>query len=153
MKTKKSTNKSAGKKKMPAKLKPARPNCFPSEWFNDMPTPIFILDEAGKVLYANDSFCDLIRKRKKECLAVKPMDMMIDQEENKKFLKDLLQVYRGLVIARGVYNLHISNKSFRALLDISPVYDTKRKIVQYAMGVVLDNDAGKKLRKLRDWFK
>lgn len=78
---------------------------------------------------------------------------MIDQEENKKFLRDLLQVYRSLTIKRGVYNLYIGNRGFKTLLDISPVYDSKQKLVQYAVGLVLDHDAGRKLRRITDWFK
>jgi PAS domain-containing protein len=141
-------------KKKPAKSKKVdRPMCLPSEWFNDMPTPIFILDESGQVLYANDAFCDLISRKKKECLTVKPMDMMIDQTENQKFLKDLLQVYRGITINRGVYNLTIANRSFKTLLDIAPVYDNKKKIVRYAVGVILDHDAKKGLKRLRNLFK
>jgi transcriptional regulator of aromatic amino acid metabolism len=126
--------------------------CFPSDWFNEMPTPIFILDETGSILYANNSFCDLIKKRKNKCQSVKPLDMMIDEQENKKFLKDLLQVYRGVPINRKIYKLCIAHKDFNALLDITPVYDSKKKLVQYAVGVVLDHDAKNGLRRLREIF-
>ncbi len=126
--------------------------CFPSDWFNEMPTPIFILDETGSILYANNAFCDLIKKRKNKCQSVKPLDMMIDEQENKKFLKDLLQVYRGVPINRKIYKLCIAHKDFNALLDITPVYDSKKKLVQYAVGVVLDHDAKKGLRRLREIF-
>jgi PAS domain-containing protein len=151
--TKSKTKKTIPKKKPAKSKKDVRPMCLPSEWFDDMPTPIFILDESGQVLYANDAFCNLIRRGKKECFTVKPMDMMIDEEENRKFLKDLLQVYRGVTINRGVYKLFIANKSFNALLDIAPVYDKNKKLVRYAVGVILDHDAKKGLRRLRDIFK
>jgi PAS domain-containing protein len=143
-------------KKISAKKTDAEKNkttCFPSNWFDEIPTPIFILDESGKILYANDAFCALIDKKKKACLTSRPMDMMIDQAENRKFLKDLLQVYRGVTIKRGIYTLNISKHSFKALLDIAPVYDTKRKMVQYAVGLVLDHDAKKGLGRLRDIFR
>lgn len=154
MATKKSSaKKSKAKKKGNQTEKQLKPACLPSEWFDDMPTPIFILDESGQVLYANDAFCDLIRRKKKECLTVKPMDMMIEQTENRKFLKDLLDVYRGETINRGIYNITIAKKSFKTLLDIAPVYDKKRKLVRYAVGVVLDHDANKKTRRLRNFFK
>ncbi len=78
--------------------------------------------------------------------------MMIDEQENKKFLKDLLQVYRGVPINRKIYKLCIAHKDFNALLDITPVYDAKKKLVQYAVGAVLDNDAKKGLRRLREMF-
>jgi len=150
MLTKKSMQKkSATKKKAVPKN---NTSCFPSDWFKEVPAPIFILDESGEILYANDAFCELIDKKRKACLAAKPMDMMMDQEENRKFLKDLLQVYRGITIKRGIYTLNISKKSFKALLDIAPVYDTKRKMVQYAIGIVLDHDAKKGLRRLREIF-
>lgn len=154
MKTKKATKKKKpATKKQKKSKKDSQITCFPSEWFNDMPTPIFILDESGQVLYANDAFCGLIKKNKKECLTVKPMDMMIEQSENRKFLKDLLQVYRGITIKRGIYNLTISGRSFKTLVDISPVYDNKRKVVRYAIGVVLDHNAKSGLKRLRDLFK
>lgn len=76
--------------------------------------------------------------------------MMIDEQENKKFLKDLLQVYRGVKIRRGIYRLCIAHRDFNALLDITPVYDSKKKLVQYAVGIVLDHDAKKGLKRLRD---
>ena len=145
----------ADKKKVSKEKKTTKddkPTCFPSEWFDDLPTPIFILDKSGKILYANESFCDLINKRKKECLAVKPMDMMIEQEDNRKFLKDLLQVYRGVVIKRGIYKITIGKKSIKTLLDIAPVYGSSSKMVEYAIGIVLDHDAKKGLRRLRDLF-
>jgi len=133
--------------------KDAKPTCFPSEWFDEIPTPIFILDKSGKILYANESFCCLIHKKQKECLSVKPMDMMIEEEDNRKFLKDLLQVYRGIAIKRGVYKLTISKRSFKTLLDIAPVYGVSNKMVEYAVGIVLDHDAKKGLKRLRDLFK
>ncbi|MDF1496748.1 MAG: PAS domain-containing protein [Patescibacteria group bacterium] len=154
MKTKKVIPKKLIKKQKTIKLtKNDNIKCFPSDWFDKMPAPIFILDESGQILYANDAFCDLINKKKKACLAVKPMDMMIDQAENRKFLKDLLQVYRGVAIKRGIYTLNISGKSFKTLLDIAPVYDNKKKMVQYAVGLILDHDSKKGLRRLRDLFK
>ncbi len=142
--------KSAAKKNNPPQN---QATCFPSEWFNEIPAPIFILNESGEILYANDAFCELIDKKKKACLTSKPMDMMVDEAENRKFLKDLLQVYRGTTIKRGIYTLNISKHSFKALLDIAPVYDAKRKLVQFAIGIVLDHDAKKGLRRLRDLFK
>ncbi|MBD3281220.1 PAS domain-containing protein [Candidatus Uhrbacteria bacterium] len=148
-----SSKKSKTKKKSDKTEKSLKPTCLPSEWFDDMPTPIFILDESGQVLYANDAFCDLIKRKKKECLTVKPMDMMIEQGENRKFLKDLLQVYKGETIRRGIYNLTIAKKSFKTLLDIAPVYDNKRKLVRYAVGVVLDHNANKKMKRIRNFFK
>lgn len=140
-------------KKIPEKkLKEKHASCFPSEWFDEMPTPIFILDETGGILYANNSFCDLIKRNKRKCRSVKPLDMMLDEQENKKFLKDLLQVYRGVKINRKVYKLCIAHRDFNVLLDITPVYDNKKRMVQYAVGVVLDHDAKKGLKRLREIF-
>lgn len=128
-------------------------DCFPSEWFDALTTPIFILDKSCQIMYANRAFCDLIKKRKKECFKVKPMDMVIEQKENRKFLKDILKVYGGKKINRGIYNLNVGNKTFKALLDISPVYDKGKKMVNYAIGVVLDHDAKKGLKRLWNIFK
>ncbi len=152
MNTKKSTKKKVDSKKKTKSGKKNESNCFPAEWFNEMPAPIFILDEDGEMLYGNNAFCDLIKRKKNECMKVKPMDMMLEESENRTFLKDLLSVYSGKTIKRKVYRLTIAKRSFNALMDISPVYDKQQKIVKYAIGLILDHDAKSGLTRLRNLF-
>lgn len=152
MNTKKSTKKKPSAKKNIKSGYKRDSNCFPSEWFNEMPAPIFILDENGEMLYGNNAFCDLIKRKKNECMKVKPMDMMLEESENRTFLKDLLSVYSGKTIKRKIYKLNIAKRSFNALLDISPVYDKRQKIVKYAIGIILDHDAKSGLKRLRNLF-
>lgn len=114
---------------------------IPLRWFQNIPTPVFILDEHGKITYCNDAFVELTGYLREEILG-SGLDTMADQDGIQPALKDTLLLYEGRGLRRRQYDfIRKTGTKVHVVTDLTPVYGEGHRVemVTNVLGIVLES--------------
>lgn len=113
---------------------------IPSEWLQSVPTPIFVLDQKGRIKYCNDTFVELSGYAREGLIGAR-LDRLFGQRNISEILDDLLHLYKGQRFSKQEYDLlRQSGSETHVQMDLTPVFgdEEDEQMVTEVVGVIRD---------------
>lgn len=109
---------------------------IPVEWLKSVPTPLFILDEGGLILWCNDTFVELTGYSREGLVGAR-LDRLFGQDHIAKMIEDIMLLYKGQRFASHPYDLmRESGRTIHVTMDLTPIFDKGSQTVTHVFGVI-----------------
>lgn len=115
-----------------------RLSSLPVEWLKSLPTPIFVLDEKGRIMWCNDTFVELTGYDR-DGLTGARLDSLFGQRQVAEIVDDLLHLYQGRRYSGREYDLlRQSGSEAHVVMDLTPVFGSggESELVSRVVGVI-----------------
>jgi len=111
---------------------------FSLKWLDRLPTPIFILNQKGKISFCNLAVEELMGHSRVDIVGA-GLDVYVARSDSHRFLRDELKLFRGTSLVRVKYTIVRRNGDLiHTITDLSPIFDSKQQKVQFIIGIVLE---------------